>query len=83
MSVWSPMILMEFLLAPTVPSEPSPQNMQLMVSLFSTDRPSATGMERLETSSLMPTVKSWKQAPSRWSKTALTMAGVNSLELRP
>ncbi len=31
MSVWSPMILMEFLLAPTVPSEPRPQNLQLMV----------------------------------------------------
>ena len=37
MSVWSPMILIEFLLAPTVPSEPRPQKMQLMVSLFSMD----------------------------------------------
>ena len=31
LSVWSPMILMEFLLAPTVPSPPSPQNLQLIV----------------------------------------------------
>ena len=31
MSVWSPIILMEFLLAPTVPSEPRPQNLQLVV----------------------------------------------------
>ena len=31
MSVLSPMILMEFLLAPTVPSAPRPQNLQLMV----------------------------------------------------
>ena len=53
------------------------------VALGSMSKSSSTGSERLVTSSLMPTVKSWKQAPSRWSKTALTMAGVNSLELRP
>ena len=31
LSVWSPMILMEFLFAPTVPSPPRPQNLQEMV----------------------------------------------------
>ena len=30
LSVWSPMILVEFLLAPTVPSPPRPQNLQLL-----------------------------------------------------
>ena len=30
-SVWSPMILIALLLAPTVPSDPSPQNLQALV----------------------------------------------------
>ena len=31
MSVWSPMILIALLLAPTVPSDPNPQNLQALV----------------------------------------------------
>ena len=78
------MILMEFLFAPTVPSEPSPQNLQLTVpgSPVSTSGP--TGRERWVTSSLMPTVK-WFLG-SGWlmlSNTASIWAGETSLEESP
>ena len=59
LSVWSPMILMEFLLAPTVPSPPRPQNLHSMVpsaavfGLFG-----SSGSDRFVTSSTMPTVNS-------------------------
>ena len=51
------MILMEFLLAPTVPSEPRPQNLQLMVRESAVTTFSPTGREWWVTSSVMPTVK--------------------------
>jgi len=84
MSVWSPMILMEFLFAPTVPSEPRPQNLQEIVSAGVMSTSSLMGMERFVTSSTMPMVK-WffgRSLPSS-SKMPLTMAGLNSLEERP
>ena len=51
------MILMLFLLAPTVPSDPKPQNLQLMVRSSAVTTFSPTGRERCVTSSVMPTVK--------------------------
>src|SRR6056297_1084620 len=57
MSVWSPMILMEFLLAPTVPSDPNPQNKQRFTSGPSVTICSSTSKEVKETSSLIPIVK--------------------------
>ena len=56
-SVVSPMILMEFLLAPTVPSEPRPQNLQEMVPSGSVSRGAPTGRDRWVTSSTIPMVK--------------------------
>ena len=58
MSVWSPMILMEFLLAPTVPSEPRPQNLQQTVPSAAVSMWSCIGRELSFTSSTMPMVKS-------------------------
>ena len=57
MSVWLPMILMACLLAPTVPSEPSPQNLHLTVPGSAILSSSFTSSEVLVTSSLIPTVK--------------------------
>ncbi len=51
------MILMEFLLAPTVPSDPMPQNLQEMMPFGVVSGSSVTGSERFVTSSVMPTVK--------------------------
>ncbi len=83
-SVWSPMILMEFLLAPTVPSEPNPQNLQLTVSGSPQAISPQTGRERCVTSSSIPTVK-WFIGSGffRFSYTAAICAGVTSLEERP
>ncbi len=57
MSVWSPIILMEFLLAPTVPSAPRPQNLQECVPLGVVSGVSLTSRERFVTSSTIPMVK--------------------------
>ena len=57
MSVWSPMILMEFLLAPTVPSEPRPQNLQAVVPAGAVLGLSSGVRDRKVTSSSMPMVK--------------------------
>ena len=78
------MILMEFLLAPTVPSEPRPQNLQLMVPSGSVSRGAPTGRDRWVTSSSMPMVK-WSLGLSwaRLSYTANTLRGGVSLEPRP
>ena len=78
------MILMEFLLAPTVPSEPRPQNLQLMVPSGSVSRGAPTGRDRWVTSSSMPMVK-WflGSSSSRLSNTAFSWAGVVSLLDRP
>ena len=77
------MILMEFLFAPTVPSEPSPQNLQEMIDLPEVTMFSPTGSELWVTSSSMPTVKWFFFSPSMLSKTALICAGMVSFEDRP
>ena len=77
------MILMEFLFAPTVPSEPRPQNLQEMMLLPAVTMFSPTGREVKVTSSSMPTVKWFFCAPDMLSYTALMWAGIVSLELRP
>ncbi len=77
------MILQAFLLAPTVPSEPRPQNLQEMIERPEVTMFSPTGSEVWVTSSWMPTVKWFFFSPAMLSNTALTWAGVVSLELRP
>ena len=51
------MILIEFLFAPTVPSEPRPQNLQQVVPSGVVFGFSVIGSERLVTSSVIPIVK--------------------------
>ena len=80
MSVLSPMILIEFLFAPTVPSAPRPQNLQLIVPSGVVIRSSPRSKERFVTSSLIESVNSgfsvlWKQATMS--------AGIVSLEPKP
>ncbi len=84
MSVWSPMILIEFLFALTVPSLPSPKNTARTVSGSSVSNVGSTGRLVPVTSSTIPTVK-WVFGSSRASSsnTALAIAGVNSFEDRP
>ena len=74
------MILMEFLFAPTVPSAPSPQNLQLTVPSGVVTREGPVGRERWVTSSLMPIVNLFF---SVFRKTATIWFGVVSLEPRP
>ena len=85
MSVWSPMILIEFLFAPTVPSAPRPQNLHWIVpspSVTSTGAP--TSSERNVTSSTIPIVKWFLGCSSlRLSYTAMICAGVVSFEPKP
>ncbi len=73
-----------FLLAPTVPSEPSPKKTARSVSAGSMSSDVAWERLRPETSSLMPTVnlRRGRSLPSS-SKTPATMAGVSSLEANP
>ena len=85
LSVWSPMILMEFLLAPTVPSPPRPQNLHSMVPGAAVlGQFSSSGRDRLVTSSTMPMVN-WRFISSFFSSlyTANTEAGGVSLLPRP
>src|SRR5690554_6963300 len=56
MSVSSPMILMADLLAPTVPSDPNPQNLHWIVPSGSVWIGVSTGSERFVTSSTIPIV---------------------------
>ena len=58
MSVWSPMILTEFLFAPTVPSPPRPQNLHSLVPAAAVMGAGLTsGRDRKVTSSVIPRVK--------------------------
>ena len=50
------MILMEFLFAPTVPSAPRPQNLQLVVPAGVVTSGAPNSKERFVTSSLIPMV---------------------------
>ena len=56
MSVWSPIILIALLLAPTVPSDPSPQNLQAVVPSGVASISSVTSNEVFVTSSTIPIV---------------------------
>jgi hypothetical protein len=56
MSVWSPMILIALLFAPTVPSEPSPQNLQAVVPSAATPIGAPISRDVLVTSSFIPIV---------------------------
>ena len=80
MSVLSPMILMEFLLAPTVPSAPSPQNLQFVVPSGVVTSGAPVSRERFVTSSTIPIVNF---SFSVFSYTATICAGVVSLEPSP
>ena len=84
LSVWSPMILMEFLLAPTVPSPPRPQNLHSMVPAGATPGAGFSSRLRWVTSSTMPMVN-WRFISSFFSSsyTANTEAGGVSLLPRP
>ena len=85
MSVWSPMILMEFLFAPTVPSPPRPQNLHSTVPAAAVlGLAGSSGSDRLVTSSTMPTVNSRAGASFSSSLyTANTDEGGVSFEARP
>ena len=56
-TVLSPMILMEFLLAPTVPSAPRPQNLQQIVPSGVVTISLPLSRDRFVTSSVIPMVK--------------------------
>jgi hypothetical protein len=80
----SPTIFTDVLLAPTVPSEPSPKNTARRLWSSSVENEPSTGRLAWDTSSAIPTVK-WLRGRSAVSasSTALAIAGVNSLEARP
>ena len=78
------MILIEFLLAPTVPSAPRPKKTPRVTLAGSVSNSGSHLRERCVTSSTMPTVKPrFGFAFVSSSKTPLTIAGVNSFEARP
>ena len=85
LSVWSPIILVEFLLAPTVPSPPRPQNLHSTVPAAEVIGAGLTsGSERLVTSSTIPIVNLFLGSSLRSSVyTANTDEGGVSLEPRP
>ena len=77
------MILMVFLLAPTVPSEPRPHSLQ-QVQSEAVSSSGSLGNDRKVTSSSMPMVKLFLgSGAARFSYTARIWAGVVSLEARP
>ncbi len=59
MSVWSPIIFIASLLAPTVPSEPRPQNLHLTVPGEETFIIAGVSKDLNVTSSTIPIVKSF------------------------
>jgi hypothetical protein len=73
----SPTILIEFLLADTVPSAPRPQNTACCSAReASLRKPASQGSDRWVMSSTMPTVKPrFGLSASSSSNTALTMPG--------
>ena len=75
---------MACLLAPTVPSEPSPQNLHLTVPACLIANFSDEGSERLVTSSTIETVKLFLGVSNfKLSNTVNISVGVVSLEPRP
>ena len=78
------MILIACLLAPTVPSDPNPQNLHLTVPGVAILNSSSTGIEVKVTSSSIPTVKKFLESSFfKLSNTALISEGVTSLEANP
>jgi hypothetical protein len=78
------MILIVFLFAPTVPSEPRPKKTARTIASGSMSKSAGTVREVWVTSSTIPTVKcffGFSFASS--SNTARTIAGLNSFEDRP
>ena len=83
MSVWSPIILIAFLLAPTVPSDPSPQNLQAVVPSLAASI-SITSNEVLVTSSTIPIVNPFFGSSFfKFSNTPAMCDGVGSFEPNP
>ena len=84
MSVYSEMILIEFLLAPTVPSEPRPKNTARLTPSISALKLRSGSSDRWVTSSMMPTVKcGFGSLFFSSSKTALAIELLNSFDDRP
>ena len=82
--MFSPIILIACLLAPTVPSDPNPQNLHLTVPGVKTLNSSSTGIEVFVTSSSIPTVKLFLASSFlRLSNIALMCVGVTSFEANP
>ncbi len=78
------MILTAALFAPTVPSEPRPQNLQAVVPTGVVSMSSPGGSEVKVTSSTMLSVnRSLGTASFRFSKTGRMWDGMTSLEPRP
>ncbi len=78
------MIFTALSLAPTVPSEPKPQNLQLIVSSGVISSFSVSGKEVLETSSTIPIVKlSFGFLSARFSNTDMMCEGRVSFEPNP
>ena len=75
---------MEFLFAPTVPSDPKPQNLHEVVSLGVVSGLSFTSRERFVTSSTNPIVKRrFGKFEDMLLYTAMMSPGSVSFELRP
>jgi len=84
LSVWSPIIFIACLLAPTVPSDPNPQNLHLTVPFADIFIGSAAGSEVLVTSSTIPIVNPLAGSSKfKFSNTAFKSVGVVSLEPNP
>ena len=84
MSVWSPMILIALLLAPTVPSDPRPQNLHAVVPSGVASMSSVTSSEVFVTSSTIPNVNPFFGSSfSRLAYTAAMWPGFGSFEPRP
>jgi hypothetical protein len=78
------MILIALLFAPTVPSDPRPQNLHWIVPFGETSISDGTGIDSFVTSSSMPTVKPFFGSfDFRLSTTAFAMPGVKSFDPRP
>ncbi|MPM59323.1 hypothetical protein SDC9_106163 [bioreactor metagenome] len=83
-SVLSPIIFMAVLFAPTVPSEPSPQILQLIVPSGEVSTMSVSGREVNVTSSTIPIVKlSFGSLFFKFSNTAMIWLGLVSFEDNP
>ncbi len=78
------MILIAILFAPTVPSDPRPQNLHEIFPSGAEVKPATSGMDRKVTSSFIPIVKLFfgESDASIWYTPAIC-AGVVSLDARP